>query len=219
MAEAPNQGSLPPALDRVYIEALRGHALALVWSGYQRMNTIGFSVADEDEITGELVRHMDEVTQDENEPPWVQFYTVSEQVRSHSPGKLGKKRPIVDVQLERHKRGSRPRLRFEAKRLGRGVGVSGYVGEEGLGAFLDGYYTRNHNDAGMLGYVQSRSEDRWAKDLAAELSSTSHGITKDGAWRPISLAGAPPYTYQTVHLDNENVRLFLFHVLLRFCQS
>lgn len=211
------QGLLLTALDRVYIEALRGHALALLWSGYLKMKPDDFSSAEEDEITGELVRHMDEITQDEKAPPWVQFYTVKEQVRSHSTEKLGKKRPIVDVELERHKRGRRPRLRFEAKRLGRGVGVAGYVGADGLGAFLSRYYTRTHNEAGMLGYVQSKTEEEWAKHLAAELSSTSHGITKDGAWKPISLAGAPPYTYQTVHLDSEKSLVLLLHVLLRFC--
>jgi hypothetical protein len=135
-----NQEGGALALHEIYIVELREHALVLIWLGYQRMQQTDLSTAEEDDITGELTRHMDEITQADDAPPWVERYTVKEQIRSYTPDRLGKKRPIVDVEFERHRRGIRPRLRFEAKRLGRGVGVADYLGSEGLGAFLDCYY-------------------------------------------------------------------------------
>lgn len=214
-----NQGADTQWLHEVYIVELREHALVLIWLGYQRMQGTDFSTAEEDDITGELARHMDEITQAEDAPPWAEHYTVKEQIRSHTPDKLGKRRPIVDVELERHKRGIRPRLRFEAKRLGRGVGVGDYLGSEGLGAFLDCYYSRTHNEAGMLGYIQGGTEQEWAEKLARGLTSAQYRILSNGGWEHLPIAGAPPYTYRTVHSDQEGIHLLVLHVLLRFERS
>jgi len=216
--EARQQHGDAPELRQIYIIQLREHSLALVWLGYQRMQSAAFADAEEDEITGELVRHMKDAMQDENAPPWTEHYAVCDQVRSNVVGKLGKRRPIVDVEFERHKRGRRPRLRFEAKRLGRGAGIRDYLGDEGLGAFLVGHYSTTHQEAGMLGYVQTGSEDSWAAKLSTELQSrpTHHRLADDGAWRQLSLPGAPPHSYQTKHLDARRLPLLVVHVLLRF---
>jgi len=144
-----NQEGGTLTLHDIYILELREHALVLIWLGYQRMQQTDFSTAEEDDITGELTRHMDEIIQAEDTPPWAERYSVREQVRSHTPDKLGKRRPIVDVEFERCQRGPRPRLRFEAKRLGHGAGIGDYLGSEGLGAFLECYYSRTHNEVGM----------------------------------------------------------------------
>jgi len=207
-----------PELHGVYIAQLRDHSLALVWLGYQRMQPAAFVSAQEDDITGELVRHMRCVIQDDTAPLWIEHYSVSEQVRSHAAGKLGKRRPIVDIEFERHKRGQRPCLRFEAKRLGCGAGISDYLGDEGLGAFLIGHYSRTHQEAGMLGYVQTDREDLWAARLSAELSTNPrhHRLTDDGAWRRLFITGAPPHSYQTKHFDERRQILLIVHILLQF---
>lgn len=207
-----------PPLREVYIAELREHALVLVWMGYQQMDPDAFAESEEDDITGELVRHMKAATENVESPPWVEHYSVSEQVRSTAPGKLGKRRPIVDVEFERHRRGMRPRLRFEAKRLGRGAGVSDYLGDEGLGAFLVGHYTRTHGEAGMLGYVQADSETVWADKIAAKLnaSATVLRLTTGGSWRRLDIASAPPHSYQTAHTDAQGLPLLIMHILLQF---
>jgi hypothetical protein len=212
----PNQMGGTAALHEVYILELREHALVLIWLGYQRMQQTDFSTAEEDDITGELTRHMDEITQAEDAPLWAERYTVQEQIRSHTPDRLGKSRPIVDVQFERHKRGIRPRLQFEAKRLGRGVGVGDYLGSEGLGAFLDCYYSRTHNEAGMLAYIQNGAEQEWAEKLAGALTSSRHRIVPGGGWEHLTIIDAPPHTYRTVHTDKEDTRLLMLHVLSQF---
>ena len=213
-----NQEGNTLALHEIYIIELREHALVLIWLGYQRMQKTDFSTAEEDDITGELTRHMDKVLQAEDAPPWAEHYTVKEQIRSHTPEKLGKRRPIVDVEFERHKRGNRPRLRFEAKRLGHGAGVSDYLGTEGLGAFLDCYYSRTHSEAGMLGYVQNGTEKEWAAKIDRRLNSGLYRLIKGGAWQSICIAGGPEYVYRTKHLDKDDIDIVIFHVLLLFTQ-
>lgn len=213
------QGNDTTRLREVYVVELREHALALVWMGYQRMAPAAFAESEEDDITGELVRQIKSAIEDSEAPVWVEHYSVSEQVRSAAPGKLSKRRPIVDVEFERHRRGIRPRLRFEAKRLGRGAGVSGYLGEEGLGAFLVGHYSRTHGEAGMLGYVQTDTEAIWAYKIAAKLAANPGycRLAADGAWRRLDLTSAPQHSYQTAHLDTHDIPLLVVHVLLRFC--
>lgn len=206
-------------LHAVYIVALREHALALIWLGYLRMKATDFVSAEEDAITGELVRQMKSALEDDKSPEWTGHYSVSEQVRSTAKGKLGKERPIVDIELERVRHGKRPRLRFEAKRLYAGSGVTDYIGAEGLGAFLDGYYSRTHNEVGMLGYVQTRTEGYWAGKLGAKLIAPAYRITTGGDWKHLRVIAGSPYTYQTIHSDVEGLRLFIFHSLLGFCVS
>jgi hypothetical protein len=207
------------SLDSVYVIQLHEHALALIWLGYGRMKADTFTEAEEDDITGELVKEMKSVIEESDAPDWSEHYSVCEQVRSDASGKRGKHRPIVDVELERHKRGKRPRLRFEAKRLGRGSGVSDYVGPEGLGAFLDGYYTRTHREAGMLGYVQAKSRRLWAGKLGAVLVAPAHRILAGGDFKHLRIQGASPFTYQTVHTDHEGLPLFIVHSLLSFVSA
>lgn len=215
------QGGDTPRLHDLYIVELREHALALVWLGYLRMEPAAFAESDEDEITGELVRHMRAATEDSGAPTWVEHYSVSEQVRSTIAGKLGKRRPIVDIEFERHRRGNRPRLRFEAKRLGRGAGVSDYLGSEGLGAFLVGHYSRTHGEAGMMGYVQAGSETKWADGLATALNTNpqKYRLRPDGRWKLLPVAEAPPHSYETGHLDCREAPLAILHVLLHFMHT
>lgn len=206
-------------LHGVYVVELREHALALLWLGYARMKTSDFTTAQEDDITGELVKEMRLALEEDAAPMWVEHYSVLEQVRSNTKGVLGKRRPIVDVELERHTRGPRPRLRFEAKRLNASSGVSEYAGSDGLAAFLNGYYNRTHNEAGMLGYVQTRTAGYWASRLGKSLVRPAHRITKGGSWSHIRMSDISPQTYQTIHLDHRRVRLVIFHTLLSFCKK
>ena len=43
---------------------------------------------------------------------------------------------------------------IEAKRIYKDNSVSDYCGEEGLGRFLSGYYSRQDDDGGMIAYIQ-----------------------------------------------------------------
>ncbi len=213
-ADSGEQVNVP--LHEIYIVELREQALVLIELGYRRIEDGDLSSAEEDAITGELVRRMKDVLEEMDAPPWTEHYSVSEQVRSNTTGKQGKRRAIVDVEFERCKRGPRPRLRFEAKRLYSGSGVGEYVGPEGLGAFLAGHYSRTHADVGMLGYVQEETESDWATRLAKRLIPPDHQIIAEGGWRSVVCNNGPAHTYCTDHLDCASLPLAVIHVLLRF---
>jgi len=211
-------GNSHAPLCEAYTDQLREHALVLLWMGYQRMKPESFAREQEDSITGELVREINEAMQDLAAPEWVQHYSVPDQVRLNVPGVLGKSRPIVDIEFERHKQGRRPRLRFEAKRLGPGHGTGKYLGREGLGAFIKRDYPTTHGESGMLGYVQQHTEDRWAGVIARKLtdSARNYRVIQEGGWARCNRANPPDHAYRTIHMDSVNKQLAVLHVLLRF---
>jgi hypothetical protein len=206
------------ALHEVYAAELRGHAIMLIWLGYRRLDPSSLAKADEDEITGVLVREMQSVSEDPASPEWVEQCEVHEQTRQNVEGKSGKGRPIIDLEVRRHHRGSPKRIRFEAKRLGRGRHtIAAYLGDEGLAAFVTGHYPTTHGEAGMLGYFQEKTQDEWSNDLAQKLSdeSSKHQVTPNGQLEPIDIEPAMP-AFRSCHTDTNGRPLLLIHVLLAF---
>jgi hypothetical protein len=203
----------PVLLHDAYAKQLRTHAVTLICMGHQRLDRRSLATADEDEITGELVKAMKTVTQDSTSPDWVDRYEVHEQVRQNVQNKLGKSRPMMDIEVECHRRGPRPRIGFEAKRLGRGSGVSDYLGDEGLSAFLTGYYPTTHGEGGMLGYVQDLAPGDWCSRLSTDLQKNSqkHRVEPNGHWQ---VAGNSPDWCSSRHLDTAGRPMFVLHVLL-----
>ena len=210
-------GDAGPPLHQVYAKQLRVHAIKLIWMGHKRTNPALFTDAEEDNITGVLVQEIKRAIQDTDSPEWVDHYHVHEQVPQNIDAKLGKRRPKMDIEFERGGRGPQPRLGFEAKRLGPGNSVGNYLSDDGLGAFLSGYYPTTHGDAGMLGYVQDQSPAQWSVKLASAVVADPHRykITSAGHWQSISIHSAAPAAC-TIHEDPHGKRLFVIHVLLPF---
>ena len=162
-----------PDLYTGYIESLRRHAHCLIVEGFSLMDSTAFSDADEPAITGELVGKMKEFLESPTAPGWVEHYAIADDPPLNVEGKRGKSRPRVDIEFERACRGKRPKLRFEAKRLNTAHShhsVSAYLGPDGLGCFTSGRYPLTHDEAGMLGYVQSENEAVWAKRIGDTLA-------------------------------------------------
>lgn len=201
-------------LREVYIEELRTHAVTLIWLGYARLNATSFATAEEDVITGELVKQIKQV-QDEIDDDWASHYHISEQVPQNVDAKQGKRRPKMDIEIERNTRGIRPKLGFEAKRLGTGFGVGTYLGDSGMTAFLTCYYPTTHQEAGMLGYVQDGLSSDWPLRLDAALKGDSkkYCVATDGAWTDLSVSIGQP-CFSTGHIDTGNNSLRIIHVLL-----
>jgi hypothetical protein len=188
--------------------------------GYQRLSPATYAASEEPEITGELVRAMHEAMQDDDAPEWVAHYELpKDDPPLNVPGRLGKRRPRVDIEFVRVCLGPRPRFRFEAKRLGRANPVGDYLGREGMGCFLSGKYLLTGDEAGMLGYVQSEDEPRWASKIEARLhaSGNQFGIREDGPWQRARIVPGLDHTYHSRH-DRRNPLppVTIFHVLLRF---
>jgi hypothetical protein len=206
------------AMYNIYTSQLRKHALSLLWLGYKRLKPTTFAKSEEDDITGELTKEMNNVLEDYNSPRWVEHYSVPEQVRVNVRILRGKSRPLIDVKIVRHKRGKRPHLPFEAKRLGRGSSAGDYLGLEGLGAFLDGTYPTTHSEAGMLGYIQENSESDWAIKISARIlkTSRSYKVAPNGQWIAYKCNQPPSNTFQTIHYDHAKKQIIVIHVLLLF---
>lgn len=207
-------------LRQVYAASLRVHAHCLVAEGYARMDKATFARAQETVITGELVREMREYLESQdNAPTWAAYYTIQEDPPLNVEGRLGKDRPRVDIEFMRISPGPRPRLPFEAKRLNTSTGhnVSGYLGPEGLGCFISGRYPMTHDEAGMLGYVQSDSDEIWAERIAAALRTRKkEHRAVDPPFTHQDIHGSLRHTYLSHHLRNEGMAFSVNHVLLRF---
>jgi hypothetical protein len=205
----------------VYLRALRRHACELLVMGYARLKPFNFAdCPDETIINGRLCDAMDEVMRDPRSPDWVERYALKDDNPLNVPGRYGKGRPRIDIEIERVKR-PRPRFRFEAKRLQAGTKhtASVYLGEAGLGAFLSGEYPLTHPEAGMIGYVQSDTEDIWASRISNALAATGNKfrVSPGGEWAKENLANNFRHTYRTQHeREGNGPRLTVYHVLLRF---
>lgn len=180
-----------PNIRATYAMALRYHAHELVALGYQRMNNSRYVDWEEPAITGELIRFIREVMESDSAPAWAVYYAIGDDPPLNVAERYGKSRSRVDIEFERTGvRGPRPRLRFEAKRLGKTKEhtVSAYLGADGMGCFISGKYPLTHEEAGMLGYVQSGSEKEWSDQV-------ENALTKKG---PAYSTVPPPYQQQNV---------------------
>jgi len=121
----------------------------------------------------------------------------------------------MDIEFECHRRGVRPRLGFEAKRLGNGKAAGDYLGAEGLAAFVSGYYPTTHGEAGMIAYVQERSVDSWATKLCSELTRHEKAHSLIGGWVPHERCTGQS-TYSSTHQLTGSAKLLVTHVLLPF---
>jgi hypothetical protein len=205
----------------IYRKSLRRHAHELIAMGYQALCAEDFEKSQEPEITGELVRAMREVLEKDTAPPWAEYYAIHDDPALNVPGKRGKTRPRVDIEFERVTHGIRPRLRFEAKRLGRNYGVTKYLGADGLGCFTSGKYPLTHPEAGMLGYVQNRDEAVWASKLATALSQKpdTYWAIDDILWEQHRITPRLVHTYHSKHYCQAlGEGIDIFHILLRFCR-
>ncbi|MCA9009788.1 MAG: hypothetical protein KDB01_08580 [Planctomycetaceae bacterium] len=205
-------------LHAAYSDALREHAVKLICMGHQRLDVSVLSRSEEDDITGELVRAIKHrVCCDPSAPDWVDHYEVHEQVRQNDGGRRGKRRPMMDVEIECHFRGPRPRLGFEAKRLGHGYTAAKYLGVEGMTAFLNNYYQTTHGDAGMIGYVQQGTAASWAEQILEEIRSDreTYYLSSDSV-ADIS-DGIKRRGFRTDHRDSQECPLAVLHLFLQFC--
>lgn len=201
----------------MYQISLRRHAHELIAMGYQELQAEDFATSQEPEITGELVRAIQEILEWPSAPDWVTHYTILDDPPLNIPGKKGKERPRVDIAFERITRGRRPRLQFEAKRLGKNHGVRQYLGKEGLGCFISGKYPTTHDEAGMLGYVQSQNEAAWATKIEATLrqAPAMYFIVNNELWEQHRIIPQLLYTYRSKHhCQALGQDIDIFHVLL-----
>jgi hypothetical protein len=162
---------------------------------------------------------MQAALQDARAPKWAKNFWATEEGRLNAPGRKGKNRLRIDIEVMQHTRGARPSLQFEAKRLGPRSSHLRYLGKKGLACFLDGRYAAGSEVAGMLGYVQAGTIEDHANTLerALEKHSDKYLVRGGGKWVAfVIIAGLA--TYRTIHQRSGSLApIMVFHSLLACC--
>ena len=191
----------------------------LVVSGYGRMDPRAYAAAEEEAITGELVAGIEDEL-DQASELWMRLYNIHEEAPVRTRSKKGKRRPRVDLRIDSAERRPRTRFSFEAKRLRDTRSISAYLGDEGLGRFLQAKYAKHDDWGGMLGYVQGGSPADWAAAIGQGLDKAPR---RDGVRGALSLSlwtlakGAVP-TYRSRHGRTGVGRdIEIYHTFFVFC--
>ncbi len=196
----------------------------LIALGYARIDLESFRNAQEPAITGELVRQIRLVIEDRDSPShfWAHRYAIHDDPPQNIPGLQGKKRPRVDIEMERTQRGPHARFQFEAKKfpVGRKDAVGEYIGENGLGSFISGRYAETLDDAGMLAYVQSGSVTDWIEKVKTRLEKQRDSCELDEEWAKAQIVEDIENCYRTVHYRKRiGGRLVVYHSFLSINKS
>lgn len=186
--------------------------------GYDLLDPASLRASEEEAITGRLTKAMQNALEDLDAPLWAKNFWAAEETRVNESDREGKRRLRIDIEVIEHRRGPRPRFRFEAKRLRDPDSRREYLGHDGLGCFLDGRYAAGDPDAGMLGYVQ---EGKAADHVTAISDSllkdpTRFSVTQGGGWREHRLVTGLQ-TYASSHQRTGGLPgILILHTLLDF---
>jgi hypothetical protein len=206
--------------------AFVGNVHRLFALGYARLDAPKYGSADEDRLTQVLVEALRDAIQDPAAPEAVVNFSVHEKQKQNDGQREGNYRFELDICFERTGRGPHPIFKVEAKRLGADhpVGASlehkrTYLGRDGLGAFITSEYASDQDDAGMLGYVQSKTVEEWIDSLGDKLGTSpgDFNVSVDGTWQASGFSGGPAFTYRTRHNRSRGFAVItIFHTLLDF---
>jgi hypothetical protein len=176
-----------PGKSQIYRQGFVNLVHHLLAAGYLRLERTLLRDQEEPAITGFLVREIRKYIESPEAPKWAHSFAVHDDPPIDFPGTAGKLRPRVDIEMERIQPGPRPRFQFEAKRLYTGTSVSEYLGKNGLRNFLSGRYAAEHEDAGMLGYVQTQPVHDWVARIEKRMEDNHKELLLDdvtgGAWQ------------------------------------
>ncbi|MDA3791853.1 MAG: hypothetical protein PF503_25570 [Desulfobacula sp.] len=204
-----------------YQKAFREKVFKLLNMGYNRLDAASLKDSEEEDITGEIVRKINEILEDRGSPPWVSSFAVHEDPMINEPGRRGKRRKRIDIEFEWVCHGPRHRYPFEAKRLCSNTHPIGkYLGSAGLGEFLSGNYARGKLEAGMIGYVQSNTPKSWAEKAQKKFEKEPELVKacSDGNWTSTTIIGEFSHCFHSKHHRITDKRpIILYHVFLIFC--
>lgn len=177
------------------------HLLAL---GYQRAQAKLGENDREDDITGDIVEGIDAFLDEADER--FDRYSVHGFKRQPNRESRGKKRPELDIVVQDGNK--RPRIWYgiEAKRLKtNGHPISAYLGNEGMGCFINEKYVPESPEAIMLGYMQNKDNFYWFKQLEkcikSKLSPCSINYLLRNEWR-------------STHNRRNGSKMTIFHIFL-----
>lgn len=201
-----------------YRESLVNRSHQILKMGYDLLDPGTLAASEEDVVTGRLTKAMQDSLEDWQAPTWTKNFSIQEETPVNDGEREGKRRFRVDIEIVRHDRGSRPRFRFEAKRLRDSDSRREYLGRDGLGCFLDGRYAASDPDAGMLGYVQEGKTAEHVDAISKSLlmDPARFAVSQGGEWREHRFPRGLP-AYASAHQRTGGLPgIFIFHTFLEF---
>jgi hypothetical protein len=206
-----------------YLSVLREDAHQLLAWGYADARARLRSARDEYDITGFIAEAMEKRTNNPQTPERFSLYSVRPEHPFSPGGQRGKDRPKLDIQIERCGRPKRY-FTFEAKRLrddGRASvsdSVAHYLGGEGVGRFVSGYYAADSLESAMLGCVQAHNGGFWlgvvGQALVDDRVSGRNSFRLAEDYCRVQVIADLPDEAVSVHQRGGLPLLRLFHVFL-----
>jgi len=213
MTEDRSTEAFPAYYDEAFVR--RCHEIVLL--GYERLDAAQLVDLDEPAITGKLVAAMKEALDSPSAPGWAILFTACEEQPESVRGLSGKRRPVVDIAVDRINPRPSSTFRFEAKRLGERNPVGDYLGDDGMLALIDGYYG-DLEVAGMLGYVQSKTCAGWSALIKDRIlaDAAKYRVVTPVAFIFLTVP-APEPIFASIHNRLNNQKQFLTHTILNCC--
>jgi hypothetical protein len=150
-----------------YLVELREDAHQLLAWSYADARPRLVAARDEYEMTGLLADGMEARINAPKTPDRFMLYAVHNEKPTSPSNQLGKKRPKLDIQIERCGVRPKPCFTFEAKRLRDDASSSvsatmrQYLGDDGILRFITGHYAPESLEAAMLGCIQAHDAEFW----------------------------------------------------------
>lgn len=208
-----------------YQAAFLGHVHRLLQLAYESLTPANYQASEEDDITGDLCKHMKFLTEDAPTERWMRQFSVHDQdpvndIKAVKTDQIrkGKRRPRMDIRLVSKSATRTQRFCIEAKRLYRSDSVSEYVDDAGVGAFVCDEYASNDECGGMIGYVQSESAEYWLSKIEKKIRQLASGkkFSDTDVWSEAVFRAGPKICYKSQHRRDSGNGIVLFHVMLPF---
>jgi len=207
-----------------YLVELREDAHQLLAWSYSDTRSRLARAKDEYEMTGLLAEGMDARINSPETAERFMLYSVHNEKPTSPKGELGKKRPKLDIQIERCGVRPKPYFTFEAKRLrdDRSCSVSEtmkeYLGVHGIIRFVSARYAFESVEAAMLGCIQAHDAKFWVDQVGSAFDAD----TKDGGrlfavierLRQASVIVDLPDEFVSIHLRGSGVPMQVFHLFI-----
>lgn len=199
----------------LYVERLIRRSHELLALGHARLLPEDLATREETDITGKLCDAMNAVLDGDDAPEWATVLTVIDDQPESVGDKTGKRRPRTDVCVRCINPRPEQRFRFEAKRLNNGAALRAYLGDDGMLAFIRGYYG-DVPYAGMIGYVQADTCERWGDRIRDTLRAepASYDVVEPVAFEAVGVNVPEPVFSSEHHVNAAASAKHITHTLL-----
>jgi hypothetical protein len=217
------RGDLGAEWDDYLVQLREDTHQLLAWSYHDQRRLLP-KAKDEYELTGILADGIDARLDSPLTPEKYSWYGVHNEKPIGASGQFGKRRPRLDIQIVRYGIRPRPDFTFEAKRLRDDAACSmasslrNYLGADGVGRFVSGYYVPSSVEAAMLGCMEAHNASTWFDRVDEEFDAdTKADGTKYRVLAPLAPAVVHPDLPDecvSVHGRASGGELTLFHLFI-----